>query len=95
MTGWILFSTKKIKTNRYFAEVKMELHLERITYLNWHDFEDLCVSEEQREYVADNVSSLALAGVIREAGLHVFPFGIYQRAQSTPSIGATAPHGWG
>ena len=76
MTGWILFSTKKINTNRYFAEVKMELHLERITYLNWHDVEDLCVSEEQREYVADNVSSLALAGVIREAGFHVFPFGI-------------------
>ena len=59
----------------------MELHLERITYLNWHDVEDLCVSEEQREYVADNVSSLALAGVIREAGFHVFPFGIYNEEE--------------
>ena len=55
----------------------MELHLERITYLNWHDVEDLCVNEEQRDYVADNVSSLALAGVIREAGFHVFSFGVY------------------
>jgi diamine N-acetyltransferase len=58
-------------------EVKMELHLEKITYLNWHDVEDLCVNEEQRDFVADNVSSLALAGVIREAGFHVFSFGVY------------------
>ena len=43
----------------------MKLHLEKITYLNWHDVEDLCVSDEQRKYVDDNVSSLALAGVIR------------------------------
>ena len=39
------------------------------------------MSEEQREYIADNVSSLALAGVIREAGFHVFSFGIYKEEE--------------
>ena len=55
-----------------------ELRLEKITYLNWHDVEDLHLTEEQKEYIADNVSSLALAGVIREAGFRVFTMGIYQ-----------------
>ena len=59
----------------------MGLHLEKITYLNWHDVEDLYVSEEQGDYLADNVSSLALAGVIRDAGFHVFPFGIYKEEE--------------
>ena len=69
----------------------MELHLEKITYLNWHDVEDLCVSDEQRAYVADNVSSLALAGVIRAAmtphhrfavQFHVAAFRLVQQVQA-------------
>ena len=54
-----------------------QLHLEKITYLNWHDVEDLRLTKEQKNYLPDNVSNLALAGVIREAGFHVFTFGIY------------------
>ena len=54
-----------------------QLHLEKITYLNWHDVEDLRLTKEQKGYLPDNVSNLALAGVIREAGFHVFTFGIY------------------
>ena len=53
------------------------MHLEKITYLNWHDVEDLRLTKEQKNYLPDNVSNLALAGVIREAGFHVFTFGIY------------------
>ena len=33
--------------------------------MNWHDVEDLRVGKDQN-FLADNVSSLALAGVIRE-----------------------------
>ncbi|MCR4883815.1 MAG: hypothetical protein K6A68_09600 [Clostridiales bacterium] len=51
--------------------------MEKITYLNWHDVEDLRLTKEQKGYLPDNVSNLALAGVIREAGFHVFTFGIY------------------
>ena len=54
-----------------------QLHLEKVTYLNWHDVEDLRLTKEQKNYLPDNVSNLALAGVIREAGFHVFTFGIY------------------
>ena len=54
-----------------------QLHLEKITYLNWHDVEDLRLTKEQKGYLDNNVGSLALAYVIREAGFHVFPFGIY------------------
>ncbi|MCR5808256.1 MAG: hypothetical protein K6G56_01700 [Clostridiales bacterium] len=46
-----------------------QLHLEKITYLNWHDVEDLRVTKEQKGYLDNNVGSLALAYVIREAGL--------------------------
>ena len=56
----------------------MELHLEKITYLNWHDVEDLRVTREQKNYLPDNVTSLAYAGIVREAGFHVFTFGIYK-----------------
>ena len=56
----------------------MDLHLEKITYLNWHDVENLRVTREQKQFLPDNVSNLALAGVIREAGFHVFTFGIYR-----------------
>lgn len=45
--------------------------MEKITYLNWHDVEDLRLAKEQKGYLPDNVSNLALAGVIREAGFHV------------------------
>ena len=55
-----------------------QLHLEKITYLNWHDVEDLRLAKEQKCYLPDNVSNLALAGVIREAGFQVFTFGIYR-----------------
>ena len=55
-----------------------QLHLEKITYLNWHDVEELRVGKEQKGYLDNNVSSLALAYVIREVGFHVFPFGIYK-----------------
>ncbi len=54
------------------------LHLEKIDYLNWHDIEELRVTKEQKGYLDSNVGSLALAYVIREAGFHVFPFGIYK-----------------
>lgn len=53
-----------------------QLHIEKITPMNWHDVEDLRVGKDQN-FLADNVSSLALAGVIREAGFHVYTFGIY------------------
>ena len=53
-----------------------QVHLEKITPMNWHDVEDLHVGKDQN-FLADNVSSLALAGVIREAGFHVYTFGIY------------------
>ena len=43
-----------------------QLHIEKITPMNWHDVEDLHVGKDQN-FLADNVSSLALAGVIREA----------------------------
>ena len=56
----------------------MELHLEKITYLNWHDVEDLHVTQEQEDFIPDNVTSLAYAGIVRESGFHVFTFGIYQ-----------------
>ena len=54
-----------------------QLHLEKITYLNWHDVEELRVTEEQKGYLDNNTGSLALAYVIREAGFHVIPFGNY------------------
>ena len=57
----------------------MELHLEKITYLNWHDIEDLRVTREQKEFLPDNVESLAYAGIVCESGFHVFTFGIYKR----------------
>ena len=50
-----------------------QVHLEKITPMNWHDVEDLHVGKDQN-FLADNVSSLALAGVIREAGFHVYTF---------------------
>ena len=53
-----------------------QLHIEKITPMNWHDVEDLHVGKDQN-FLADNVSSLALAGVIREAGYHVYTFGVY------------------
>ena len=53
-----------------------QVHLEKITPMNWHDVEDLHVGKDQN-FLADNVSSLALAGVIREAGFHVYTFGVY------------------
>ena len=37
------------------------LPLEKITYLNWHDVEDLHLTEEQKHYIPDNVSSFAQA----------------------------------
>ena len=43
-----------------------QLHIEKITPMSWHDVEDLHVGKDQN-FLADNVSSLALAGVIREA----------------------------
>ncbi len=60
-------------------EATMELHLEKITYLNWHDVENLHVTREQKEFLPDNVTSLAYAGIVRESGFHVFTFGIYKR----------------
>ena len=55
-----------------------QLHLEKITYLNWHDVEDLRVTREQKEFLPDNVESLAYAGIVRESGFQVFTFGIYK-----------------
>ncbi len=37
-----------------------QIHPEKITYLNWHDVEDLHPAEEQKEFMPDNVSNLAL-----------------------------------
>ena len=56
----------------------MELHLEKITYLNWHDVEELRVTREQKAFLPDNVTSLAYAGIVRESGFQVFTFGIYK-----------------
>ena len=44
------------------------IHLEKINYLNWHDVEDLRVTREQKAFLPDNVTSLAYAGIVREAG---------------------------
>ena len=54
------------------------IHLEKINYLNWHDVEDLRVTREQKAFLPDNVTSLAYAGIVREAGFQVFTFGIYK-----------------
>ena len=54
------------------------IHLEKINYLNWHDVEDLRVTREQKCFLPDNVTSLAYAGIVREAGFQVFTFGIYK-----------------
>lgn len=56
----------------------MDLHLEKITFLNWHDVADLRVSREQKDFLPGNVESLAYAGIVRESGFHVFTFGIYK-----------------
>lgn len=53
------------------------IHLERVTYLNWHDIEKLRVTGEQKCFLPGNMESLAYAGIVREAGFHVFTFGIY------------------
>lgn len=53
------------------------IHLERVTYLNWHDIEKLRVTGEQECFLTSNMESLAYAGIVREAGFHVFTFGIY------------------
>ena len=53
------------------------IHLERVTYLNWHDIEKLRVTGEQECFLPSNMESLAYAGIVREAGFHVFTFGIY------------------
>ena len=55
-----------------------DIHLEKITFLNWHDVEELRVTREQKCFLPDNVTSLAYAGIVREAGFHVFTFGIYK-----------------
>ena len=54
------------------------IHLEKINFMNWHDVEDLRVTREQKCFLPDNVTSLAYAGIVREAGFHVFTFGIYK-----------------
>ena len=54
------------------------IHLEKINYLNWHDVEDLRVTREQKCFLPDNVTSLAYAGIVREAGFQVFTFGVYK-----------------
>lgn len=56
----------------------MELHLEKNTYLNWHDVEDLRVTREQKQFLPDNMESLAYAGIVRESGFQVFTFSIYK-----------------
>ena len=54
------------------------IHLEKINYLNWHDVEDLRVTRAQKGFLPDNVTSLAYAGIVREAGFQVFTFGVYK-----------------
>ena len=54
------------------------IRLEKINYINWHDVEDLRVTREQKVFLPDNVTSLAYAGIVREAGFQVFTFGIYK-----------------
>ena len=45
------------------------LHLENITYRNLHDVEDLLLTEKQKDYLPDIISSLVLEGIIREDGI--------------------------
>lgn len=54
------------------------IHLEKINFMNWHDVEDLRVTRERKCFLPDNVTSLAYAGIVREAGFQVFTFGIYK-----------------
>ena len=40
----------------------MDLRLEKITYLNWHDVADLRVTREQKDFLPDNVTGGIRAG---------------------------------
>ncbi len=41
------------------------LRLEKITYLNWHDVEDLHVTREQEDYLADNSGNEEILAVLK------------------------------
>ena len=53
------------------------IHLEKIDYKNYDKIIDLTVKREQRNYVADNVYSLAEAYSFEKSGGTVFTFGIF------------------
>ena len=53
------------------------IHLEKITYDNFDDVFDLEVNEDQEDFVASNIYSIAEAYVTLTAGGYAFPFAIY------------------
>ncbi|MBR0461716.1 MAG: GNAT family N-acetyltransferase [Erysipelotrichaceae bacterium] len=53
------------------------IHLEKITYMNIWDILDLKVADSQKEFVAENVDSIATAYAALGTECSAFPFGIY------------------
>ena len=54
-----------------------QLRLEKVTYANYEEILNLQVSENQKEFVADNEFSLVDAYLTLSDGRSVLPFGIY------------------
>ena len=54
-----------------------KIRLEKVTYENYCDLIDLKVTEQQKEYVASNIFSLAEAYAVVASEGYALPFGIY------------------
>lgn len=53
------------------------IHLEKVTYKNIWEIVDLKVFRSQKNFVADNLLSLAQAYSVQDSETAAFPFGIY------------------
>ncbi len=58
------------------------IHLSKVTHRNLWELLELCVSDEQKSFVAPNTVSIAEAYLTLSVGGKVFPFGIYE--EDTP-----------
>lgn len=54
------------------------MELRKITFENMNELAALIVHEEQRDFVAPNLMSLAEAYVAVSSGGHAYPFGLYE-----------------
>ncbi|MBQ9276420.1 MAG: GNAT family N-acetyltransferase [Clostridia bacterium] len=75
--------------------MKTNIHLEKINYDNYDAVIDLSVRQKQKNYVADNIYSLAEAFAARESGETALPFAIYngKRLVGFCMIGFNCPLG--